>query len=362
MNLNVYRKLKQMKPNFSILTIIYIIFISFSCSEDGKNIGSTFFTRADFRDSVHVVLDTISVSDSILNPVAFYVVRDSLLLVRNSQHSSFLVEIHNLKTKELITKTGPWGRGPLEVLGGFVYYRSDGSLFIIHDMVSRRFQVYNIDSLLKYKSAYEPIIQNTPPEAVDIALFDNDRFVYYDWRYIETRKFSNGVNEIAIEHFDSNAKYQVKSFKYFVANLNGGKLYVSPDFSRIAVFSIYDDKINIYNHQLELLKTIKGPDNYVPEYNSQRNSSNTFKLKDFNKNWLGYGSGFSNNQYIYSVYKVSGKTRNYTEVFKFDWNGEPIKRYIINYSINTISINNGYIYATGYKTQRSEPKLVRFAL
>ena len=350
-----------MKKKYLGMVSIVILCLNISCIETNKKKGVIYFTRADCRDSVNVVLDTIPISHDIFNPIAFHVIKDSLLLVRNAQNSDFLVEVYNLNTKQLLTKAARRGKGFNEVLGGFTVYSSEQSYFLFFDMISRRFQKYDIDSLIAYKEHYLPILQNTPREAVDIALIDSNRFVFYDDRYLESKKFSNGLPELGIEYLNPATKYSAKDFKYFAGSINGGKIYNKPDHSKIAVFSLYDDKINIYDHQLVLQKTIKGPDNYLPEFITQQNQWGTVVVKG--KNLMpAYGLGFATNDYIYTVYLGYKDFKKYTEIFKLDWDGKLIKRYIVQYHIDVLSISNGYIYGTASEEPRSMPKLVRFKI
>ena len=263
------------------LFVIFIgsLCISFSCNKLPEKGNIYYFTRADFPDSIHVKLDTIPISPKILNPISFYVLRDSLLLVRNAQNADYMVEIYNLNTRQPVLKTAHRGRGPKEVLGGFIYYRSESGYFLFHDMISRRFLKYDIDSLLANGENYHPLIQDTPPEAVDVALMDSNRFVFYDDRYLENKEFSNELPELGVENLNSKAKYSAKKFKYYAGTVNGGKIYVSPDCSKIFVFSINDDKINIYDGRFVLQKTLKGPVNHLPEYTIQKNSWGTTSIR-----------------------------------------------------------------------------------
>lgn len=348
---------------------IYILLLicSISCKKsvnDDQTIKK--FTREDFRKSSSLFADTIAF-DKPLDPMYFYVICDTLLVVENKGKTNNLIDLYGLASKELIISICNKGRGPKEFLSASFKYNHNSDFFWVHDVTMKTYNRFNIDSLLKLKEKYQFVRYKVPPKAIEIYEYDRNSFICYNRWYIDKIDQNKDENELFI--FDKAAE-DTQTYKndnkLYPANVNGGYILTSKSKNRIVVAHKHDDLITIYNSNLQIIGKLKGPDNFKPEY-SQMGDMLVFKD---GLHLTSYYPCFSTKHAIYMIYlgeEVDPRGTNWitpVEVFKISWDGELLHRYILDTFLYTITIDSkgNYLYGSTLESMKSYPKLVRFKL
>jgi hypothetical protein len=308
--------------------------------------------------------------DSILTPFCFHVLRDSLVLVENAAPDPFYLGIYNLETQKKIAEFGRRGKGPGEMLSArFVSNASNFSdlkEISIFDVVKKRALEYNIDSLIQLQDTYEPRHVDFPDGVFHYSKLDSTNYVCYNSYYLRDRKFHNDVERLFVFNSGSG-KPKEFDWDFFTLNVSKGYVLISPQDDRILVPHFYEDKLDVYDKNLNLLKTIAGPDKIELQYRLQYGNHVSFAKNK--KSFMGYFPCCHTNKYVYLIYRGLNGDRwddNYTipvEVFKLDWNGNLISRYQLDRYIYRISVSRDekYLYGSTHNSI-GENSLVKYTI
>jgi hypothetical protein len=338
-----------------------------SCSEKEKPAG--YFDRNDFKDSTALSGEVIDFAP--LNDAAFYdVVRDSLLFICTFKGDPYYIEVYNLNTHQKLAQIAPRGNGPGEFLG--CYFRYDTNLddyFSLYDVVAKRAAVYSIDSVLARGMKYIPRQVQLPDGTLNIATLASDTLLGYNFYHFNNGEIVNKADcllKIAVND-DSASKINCRGEgDLFTANVSWAGIFPSPETDQIWVADYYKDKIDIYDRNLKLIKSMVGPDLIEPEYTIKNDIHVSFKKKLYQ----GYYDGFYAKNSIYLLYHglngIPGNEsyRKIEEVFQISWKGELLHRYKLDryvYSI-TLSQDEKYLYGTSDDNPTQMPQLVRYKL
>lgn len=356
------------------LIVIIIVLLLYSCtsknrsSNNDNNTKQIELSRLDFPDSTKLIGQNIKF-DSLISPYSFYVLRDSLLLVEYMDANPFYMELFNLNTQNRIAGLMRRGKGPYEALSASftsnIYNYSNSNEIWTYDIVMKRVSGFNIDSLLHNKESYFPKQIDLPRYSLEFSKMNDSCFICFNSYYINDRKFNNKVDEI-FRYKPSNEESVELTGKYFTFNVTGGYVLIAPQDDRILIPHFYEDRISIYNKELELIKILTGPDMIEPQYRLKGENHVSFIPR---KEYRGYYPSCHTNNSIYIIYVgLNGidsaiNFRRPVEVFKFDWDGNPVKRYIMDRYIYDISISSDekVLYGTYYDSV-GEPKLVSYIL
>lgn len=352
------------------LTSASILLHACSFSDNDEFVEEVNFTRKSFDSISNVNMEVLSF-DKPLDPALFYVIKDSLILVRNWQARPYYLAFYNMKNKELMFEFVKRGRGPNEWLSASVSYNSNfDNGFVLRDIHTNEAAIFNIDSLLMFKASYSPQRYKIPDFTKgDIVVIDSCDWLCFNLYHTGFMNFRNKVksclypiNVCNNQDFDD----EIRENKYFTHNVAGGFIAVSPDKSRILVFYEHLNMIEVFNNNIELIKRLRGPEAFKPE----------LKIIDIETNFVGFdkrtqtfGHCFYNQKFIYVIYKgIDGLEKKMpTEVFKLNWNGDFLHRYILSDG-NDIELQNlfidlkdEYLYGT-VSDSKNYPQLVRFKL
>jgi hypothetical protein len=350
------------------LIIVLLMCSFYSCSNNELDNKQIEINRENFPDCIRLVGQNILL-DSIIAPYGFYVLRDSLLLVENKLADPFYMKLYNLNTQIEIAKFSRRGRGPHEVLSADfasnIYNYSNSNEILIYDVIKKRVSEFNLDSLLHNNENYSPNQTDFPHYVFNFSKLNDSCFICFNSFYINDKNINNKVKEVF--RYETNIEESLEpTDKYFTANVTGGYVLIAPNNDRIIVPHFFEDKISIYNKNLEIIKTLTGPDMIVPQYRLKGKKHVSFIPK---KRYRGYYPCCHTNNSVYIIYVgLNGinsniEFRSPVEVFKFDWDGNPLKRYILDRYIYNISISSDEknMYGT-YLDSVSEPKLVSYKI
>ena len=135
---------------YCLLLSVILCCVSCIVTEQKTDSGIN-FTREDFPVSVSLSNpDTLTINDA-LNPLDFYLVRDSMVLIENADDSQrYKAGLYQLKTGKLIREFAPKGEGPNEFVSCQLDVRSNlSSVFYADDFMQNKYWECNLDSLIQ---------------------------------------------------------------------------------------------------------------------------------------------------------------------------------------------------------------------
>lgn len=151
-----------------------------------------------------------------------------------------------------------------------------------------------------------------------------------------------------------------ENIKFFTHNVTDGFIAVHP--TEDIIWLIYQDenRIEIYSKNLELIKTLIGPNDFKPEYEIREGDGIQVSYKVSTRTyWLC----FHNTNHIYVIYygECDGLQNQPVNLLKFTWDGTPIQRFELDRNLYTIYVDPDEEYAYGTEVKQGDsPKLIRY--
>lgn len=337
--------------NINKITILFLSVLIISCTANDDNVK--YFSRSDFKNHITLKSETIGL-DSVVykgTPINFTLINDSILFVLQYNGNPFFLQIFNLNNFEVIANLARHGNGPNEYLSCRLKIKSSNSdYFYIHDIVKQTASKYHIDSLLLLNEKYMPEKVSLPRFTSDF-LFINDSIWGYNNFYFNDKKIYNDVNALYKMHKNDSTEnlIDINNVNYFTANVSDANIYFSPKSDYLWVVDRFKDKFDIYDRNLNISKTLIGPDIIQPEYEIRK--ENHVSFKNTYNSYLYYGFGTDSHIFLL-YYKVDGESSNYspdsTEIFQFTWDGELVNYYTIDKLVMRITYdeNKKVFYAS----------------
>ena len=346
------------------LWTIFVLLLLCSCKLSKEDIYR--FTRDDFEKTVILQNpETIVLSDDnyVTDPVNYFLIRDTLVLVLNQPNSESLLDLYSLTTGNLLARLVLRGRGPNEFiscypiihsnqLSNFIITTDENSCYFIDvesTIANRRLHVTNS---LEY---WNP---NLHPR-IEICVLDSDSYIGYNLFYANRSEFNpNGIPEFEEYHFttgrESNTDIHIYENRFFPGSVNGASIFQDSNSKNIWVADLHSDVVAIYDSNLALIKKFVGPDNYQIGYSSVKSANSDYNFVVFqnDKNYLAYLDYFYNEKYLYLLYASQNgidsrqQSPPPSEIFKLSWNGELLCNYKLDrfaYSL-AVSDDERYIY------------------
>lgn len=354
--------------NFLTRLIFLLLFVA--CNSN-KNSDLTRITRESFKTNINLENPEEIIIDSLLNPTAFYILYDTIIVAQNQPNCDYLLELYSFRSLEPITKIIKKGNGPYEMTSciSFIHSSTDPD-FLLQDRNKNIYYIVNLDSMLNLHRLYYTKKINMSTDIhpdYDIVSLDGSNYFGYNMWYLNNKEYTNSDQSIIKNSLkDNNLKQQ---YVNFVASVNGAFLIPLKEKKQLMVADAHLDNIQIVNDSLEIVKEIVGPDFFSPSYMAVQNDSpEKFILFASNKFFKTYTNYTMTHEFIYLIYDgtTSFDPLNLTpvEVFKFDFNGNPICRYTLDRYIYTISIDskNEYLYGTSRQSAQELPVLIRYKL
>lgn len=371
---------------YYVFILLSLIFAFSNCKREDKSQGkevkvpTLYFNRGDFKKTINLKAETIDVKIPAL-PESYDLVNDTLLFIKVEQnHDPFEVYVYNLKNRKVLFKIAKDGvrcngfEGSCKILHSSSYQKE---VFIL-DALKNKLAIYNVEKLLKSGGQTSP--QNVWSFTDDSSASSLDGFVSlnlkqlicYNRYSLDDKKYTNHVPCLLVIDHKKGLLRQPK-YKYETYNVSDGRVLVSPAGDKIWVLNSFFGQIDVYNRELQLIRTLKGPGYRTPSYKRESSSplnptlSNTIEFKTGGIS--AYTSVYSTKTAVYAVYdgRKNGSSAGPKpmEVFKFGWNGELLCRYQLDLYATAISVDSQdkYLYATVQKYSCNEnPKLVRSRL
>jgi hypothetical protein len=357
------------------------ILLSLSCHPDrsgNKDSAVTDFGREDFAVQASLGDPEEIVFEELLNPTAFYLMYDSLAVVQNQPNCEYLIEICSLKDRAVIAQFASKGPGPDEFFScEFSVHSGADSVLHAIDRQKGVCCIINLPSSLQSKLPeierrfrYDPEIHPYPA----IHLIDSKHYIGRSMWYLNSREYDNQAP--ALTRYATDAPVNpnaadIMQHKYFVSSVNEACIAVNPSNREIWLLDGHQDKIEIYNDSLQILKTLHGPDRYRIGYTDIKAGA-PIPIVTFvgDKTYRAYRNYACTDKHIYVIYEgIHGDGFNPedlqpVEVFKFDWNGNPLCRYSLDRYVYTVSVDSReeYLYCTARTSYMEEAHFLKYKL
>lgn len=353
-----------MKYNIIILPSLLLVFLLSSCdfAIDNNPINELFHSKTEQLTGQIIMIPSDSTSN-----VFSMVLLDSILIT-SSPSGRHLFDLIDIKNEIFLGRYGKKGGGPGEL--GF-------PSFIEADPVDdNKYWIFSKRDFAIYESTKENILNYSNPTKTDIQLNPNIQRIQ---KIRQDQYIANGIfpNRIALLDYkgDTNITFghypfenEFKNYNYptlamafqgkFAVHHTGMKAVLAT--SNSANLDFIDltnlDKPNIYR-QLHFWK---------PSFqdNSKENSISTALLND---NKFGFRDIKVTSKYIYTLFsgrtfdRYDNKALEGNQILVFDWEGNPVKRYQLDYDIKAIEVtpNNSVLYAF---SDLEQPTFLKYVL
>ena len=353
--------IKKYKKIINILILLIIIFCCLSCVRNQPNSPLELFNNYQI-----VTLHQVEIPEMLIGSPTKIFYLDTLLFYSETRIPFFkIIDLKRFQLKQFGSK----GQGPNEFIMPFVQSLNDGNILVLDIQLAKLFEIDLHKTYLSDSLCVNKVAQLDRKDGVGIfcVIKMNDR-------YVATGVFEKGMFAI----FDSNGNLIKTRYKYpkhpehdNIENRIKGMAYqgslIANQKQNKFVFATYDAAIiEFFDLKSDSLVKTAAYYNTYPKYVPKRQGDG-ISAAIRSDNEKGYRCLYGTEKYVYALY--SGRTWNeYLEaenecldLLVFDWDGHPVKHYILNQAIFTfyISSDDRFGYGIGLAP---EPTLFKFDL
>lgn len=287
--------------------------------------------------------DTLKCIDTLIYAKEFFVYRDSVLIVLNNRNEdTHFLEFYRLSDMRPITQLYRSGNGPDELLSANVDI--NGNTLTVNDFIKSQVAVVDIDSLLA-----DPTYSASPVRLKVESLFNatpyKDRFLLDNPYSFADEKA--GIVQEAPRFIvtDEEKTYEEKNkYQYYTRNVTGGRIIANEAKNRVVYANGNQSSVEIYDMELNLLRTITGPVDLPTQYVIHNEEGGMPNEVIFKTNIpYAYVDYCTDDDYFYLTYVGDMFGRGQKEqdlnfiIFKFDWDGNFIDSYPVHSYVRSIS-------------------------
>lgn len=360
------------------------IFLTISCGTKEKTDKVTYhFTRADFKEQKSLSNPEEIKFPELLNPVAFYLVNDTVVVVQNQYNCEYLLELYSINhPARPLAQLAPKGNGPNDLLSCWVQIHSNTDpYFMIHDQERHLEMQVDIRSLVKEgKLVYEHSFTYSEElhPLVEPVVCNNGSYIGYHMWYLDDSKLTNNVPEL-VRHSIADKQEEVQDiqsqmnpYSYFVSSVNSVCMFRNPVTQQIWIADSFRDRIRILDDSLHVQQTLIGPDQYEVTY-EEVESNTPFRFVTFagGKNYCTYIGYTFTPKHVYLLYAgsdsfdIEQKKLAPVEILKFTHEGLLAGLYKLDHYVTTLSIDSSekHFYCTVRESIKGdEARMVKYTL
>jgi hypothetical protein len=306
-----------------------------SCSKDKRNAQyfENYHQFSSFSEERYAEIQPLMYEGFNLPPIYFTLINDKYLMFQNSVNDDIVLWIYDLNKESITQKFGRKGKGPGEFLGISSYIIKNSNTLEIFDITLCRITYYTIDKLLSGYSIPDSIKKVSTDFGIPyfIQKIDSNRYVasgrFYPKRYAI---LDQNLNIISTHLPIPQKLLDLANNKFYHA----GIIY-NDSLKRLAVGMKAYDMLQILNTNIEVIKSVHGPDHNFPDW--------TGKQKLYPE---GYSPLTGSTNKIYGIY--SGETPSTINdwiksfgknIHIFDWEGRPLKRIRTDYRMGNLTLS-----------------------
>ena len=331
---------------FIRLCSFFLLFTVTSCSN--KSNGDVVIKPSVKENAKPLTLKEVPTGEALDFARSCYVYDDVLVVTNYENSNKHLLEFYNINTMELKKQAILRGNGPGELLLLALCNHKD------------ELHVYDGSSYGKFNVVEFANNKDSKLEFVDYAfqqqkyLLDNDKFLVVNPYRFVNKELGIEQDENRFIILDATDRL-LPNGRIDAINVNTGGIMVNSKEKKICYYSHDIAEIEIYDFDLNLIKTITGPDDLKPGYTTLQNIMvNRTKTLTYS-----YRCACYDDSYMYLAY--DGRTIDAMEyiqnngvmekaeswVFKFDWDGNVIDVYKVSKEKEIVSLSvtkNGDLY------------------
>jgi len=336
-NVLVYNCLPRNAMKNSVWTICIIMIISiYSCSKSGSDVyeNARIITKKDFGKEITLKGEEVVFDEMIFRPYKM-MIKDTILIIYNVD-TEYAFQVFNLKSKKYIGESMLIGNGPNELLyPNFIH--SDDDYIWLYDQEKSLVLKYDVETFIKKnKRAQGPLLKIKLDDRSENVSIINDKIFTY--------KMHSNLNNNRFAIFNMEGKY-INTIGRF-PNVIGVESYdeINEAFTseyatnfkdRIFISYKLTDLIEIYDINGELITQLFGPDHFVPSVTGKSNgvisfAKGTDKTREASFNPANAGEEVF---VTYSGELLSKNAYHKNIIHVFDWNGNPLRKYILDIPI-----------------------------
>lgn len=312
-------------------------------------IGFIFFASCkDHSEDLEVLKSNrLDVSNSILNPTEFVFLGD-LLVISDFGDEEYFKAI-DVNSDKIVKRFGKLGEGPCELKPNSIVQKVNNFTLGVFDRQDFSYLEYSLDKVdsifcQKETKKFDFNIQK-------LLKLNSDVFLgvgLYDGRYILTNSSTYSIDSVFFDYpFNSELpiSYEEKAMLFqgnFTNKLDNSRIAFATRSSPIL------DILSFEDNTIKLIKRIQG--SKLPVFTSENSGTMIGATLDDSNEW-GFLSITSSNSYIYVLYSGKRTDEEYQisdVVLVYDWDGNLIKKIILDQEVSEIAIDGDDKYLIGY--------------
>lgn len=336
--------------NFIRLYSFFLLFTVTSCSN--KSNGDVVIKPSVKENAKPLTLKEVPTGEALDFAMTCYVYDDVLVVTNYENSNKHLLEFYNINSMELKKQAILRGNGPDEVLNLLPRNYKD-ELHVDGGSSSGKLTQFNVVEFANNK--------DSKLEFVDYAFQSQHKYLLDNDKFLIVNPFRFVNKELGIEQDENRfiildaTDRLLPNGRIDAINVNTGGIMVNSKEKKICYYSSTTAEIEIYDFDLNLIKTITGPDDLRPGYTTLQNIMvNRTKTLTYAYRYACY-----DDSYMYLAY--DGRTIDAMEyiqnngemekaeswVFKFDWDGNVVDAYKVSKEKEIVSLSvtkNGDLY------------------
>lgn len=278
----------------------------------------------------------------------YYVYKDSVLIVQNfSRDGQWLIELYDLKTKDLKNKLLRIGRGHNEVLQCTSFV--SGDKLIVYDFQLQKLFNIDIDSVLTNKK-YMPKYDLIPNGGISSFAYLNDQPVMDNLYIFDSEKVKIHQEGNRLFYCKDYKVGLEKSYKFNTQNITSGGLVIACQYNKKIMYaSMHQSTIELYNNMLEMEKAIIGPKELDTDYYIDENNEVIFD-RSIPYTYINYYCTSKEVGLLYYGTLVNASNDEFENhngyLLVFDWEGNLKKNYAIG--AHALAVSKSVKYPNTY--------------
>lgn len=325
--------------------IVLTFLLSISCKKEVIYEDAIIVTTSDFGEFIELKGERLDFDEIVYNPYKM-IVKDTLLIIYNVR-TEYAYQVFNLRTNKCLGEFVLIGNGPGEMIyPNFI--QSDDSNIWLYDQEKAIVYEYDIRTFIQTSNPLSKRTIYLDDRAEHLSIINDKIFSF---------KLYDNLNDNRFYIFDMDGK--ILSSKGRFPSINQNMTYEEINFGftseystnfrdRILLSYRLTDLIEIYSLEGSLIKRIHGPEFFVPSVNEYKNESVSFAngTKEAKEAYF-YPANAGNEVFItYSGELFSKNVFHKKQIYVFDWDGNPQRRYLLDTPIygTIVDSKNRIIY------------------
>lgn len=357
-----------MRHPFFYAVIVFIIFSGCS-SRNKSSIPVIKINENDFSSSVQLKeIPIIGVNNHLVNP-DFCDIQDSILIIVEKNTPPYF-KFFSLNNFRYLGSYGGKGEGPGEISFFPTMIHQDRKdikplSFQFYDWGKKRLAKLFLSKALKNSKAEPKIYYVLPPDLIyaQRVAYLNDSTIVGAGGITMGKLFFDNLKAHTIDYTPFIPKIKQHIDMRDLGQLYFGYFTIDHLQRRIAMVSQYFKQLEVYNFSGKLLSVTSFKNTPPPIFyhNNMVTSDKTMRY---------YYDILSTNKYIYAGYfgkpqgdlNQLGSKKFTTQIQVFNWNGEPVKKYILNAYLRSFILDLRHNRILGIAPYNKESPLVAFDL